>query len=165
MQPTIRSATLNRRTFLTASAAVAAAGCSANKNPWLFFTQDEAQTLAAICDQIIPTDEDPGAAWAGVVTYIDRQLTRHFKEHQKTYREGLAATERLAGGDFFNLAQEKQLAQLQKMEKAKDTGPFFSLVVAHTMQGYYGSPRHGGNRDYTSWRMLGVPASPARGRS
>ncbi len=38
------------------------------------------------------------------------------------------------------------------------------MVLAHTMQGFYGSPRHGGNRDYASWRMLRVPASPVRGR-
>jgi gluconate 2-dehydrogenase gamma chain len=41
---------------------------------------------------------------------------------------------------------------------------FFNLVVSHTMQSYYGSPRHGGNREYVSWRMLGVPPVPARGR-
>jgi len=38
-------------------------------------------------------------------------------------------------------------------------------VVSHTMQGYYGDPRHGGNRDAVSWTMLGVPASPIRGRA
>ena len=42
---------------------------------------------------------------------------------------------------------------------------FFSTVIAHTMQGYYGDPRHGGNRDAVSWRMLGVPVIPIRGRN
>jgi gluconate 2-dehydrogenase gamma chain len=32
------------------------------------------------------------------------------------------------------------------------------------MQGFYGDPRHGGNREYASWRMLGVPVAPIRGR-
>ena len=162
---TTKRACLNRRKFLTAGAAAAAAGCNSNRNPWRFLTEAEAQTLAAICDQIVPADEDPGAAWAGVVAYIDRQLTRHFKAHQQTYRDGIAAADRLAGGNFASLAKEEQFALLQKMEKAKDTGPFFSLAVTHTMQGYYGSPRHGGNRDFVSWRMLGVPASPPRGRA
>ena len=38
------------------------------------------------------------------------------------------------------------------------------MVLDHTLQGYLGSPRHGGNKDYSSWRMLGVPPIPVRGR-
>ena len=33
---------------------------------------------------------------------------------------------------------------------------FFHLILAHTMQGYYGSPIHGGNKDYMSFNMLGL---------
>ena len=50
------------------------------------------------------------------------------------------------------------------MEKAPESRAFFDLAVTHAMQGFYGSPRHGGNRDFASWRMLGVPVSPVRGR-
>ena len=159
---------LNRRKFLqatAATAAVAAAGCSSSKSAWLFFTEGEAQTMTAICEQIVPTDNDPGAAWAGVVTYIDRQLAGHFKEHQQTYRKGIAAADRLAGGSFISATKEGQLALLQKMEKDKETKPFFDLAVTHTMQGFYGGPRHGGNRDAVSWKMIGVPNPPVRGRA
>jgi gluconate 2-dehydrogenase gamma chain len=31
---------------------------------------------------------------------------------------------------------------------------FFNILLARTMQGFYGSPRHGGNKDYASYRML-----------
>ena len=70
---------LSRRKFLQAAMAVAAAtgsgvGCAGARTPWRFLTVDEARALAAMCDQIIPPDEDPGAAWVGVVNYIDRQL-------------------------------------------------------------------------------------------
>jgi len=34
----------------------------------------------------------------------------------------------------------------------------------HTMMGFYGDPRHGGNKDRVSWKMLGVPDPPIRGR-
>ena len=44
------------------------------------------------------------------------------------------------------------------------TTPFFAMIVDHTMQGFYGSPRHGGNRDGVSYRMLGMPNPPLRGR-
>jgi gluconate 2-dehydrogenase gamma chain len=33
-------------------------------------------------------------------------------------------------------------------------------VRNHTLEGYYGSPRHGGNRDAVSWRMLGLDEPP-----
>jgi gluconate 2-dehydrogenase gamma chain len=42
---------------------------------------------------------------------------------------------------------------------------FFNLVRSHTLQGYYGSPRHGGNRNAVSWRMLGLDEPPLRGRA
>jgi hypothetical protein len=41
---------------------------------------------------------------------------------------------------------------------------FFCLAVDHTMQGFYGDPRHGGNREGASWKMLGIPYPPIRGR-
>ena len=126
----------------------AAAGCAA-KTPWRFFTLDEARTLQAICESIIPADEDAGATQAGVVHYIDRQLAGKFREHRKTYRDGLAAS------------KGRPAAEL---ERAPETRAFFSLVVTHAMQGFYGSPRHGGNRDFASWRMLRIPLSPVRGR-
>jgi gluconate 2-dehydrogenase gamma chain len=33
---------------------------------------------------------------------------------------------------------------------------FFNLVLSHTMQGFYGSPIHGGNKDYMSFEMLRI---------
>jgi hypothetical protein len=88
MQPAYR---LSRRKFLQAAIVAAAAagsgmGCAAGRSPWRFLTVDEARTLAAICDQIIPPDEHPGAAWAGVVNYIDRQLCGPLRHLRNSYR-------------------------------------------------------------------------------
>jgi gluconate 2-dehydrogenase gamma chain len=163
-----RPSRLNRRRFIAATAAAAAGaatGCrSSRSSPWRFFTIEEARTLNAVCEQIIPADDAPGAAWAGVIRYIDRQLVGRFKEHQKTYREGIAGLNRLAGGRFEELDAARQIEILKKVEKDKQLRPFFDLAIAHTMQGFYGSPRHGGNRDWISWQMLGIPISPSRGR-
>ena len=60
---------------------------------------------------------------------------------------------------------ETQLAVLRRMEQNAGTKPFFDLLVAHTMQGFYGDPRHGGNRERVSWKMLGVASPPVRGRA
>jgi gluconate 2-dehydrogenase gamma chain len=51
------------------------------------------------------------------------------------------------------------------LDLEKDKRAFFELVREHTMEGYYGSPRHGGNRDAVSWRMLGLDEPPLRGRA
>ncbi len=158
---------MNRRKFLHATAAAAAgtaAGCGSTRSAWRFLTSDEARTLEAICACLIPADADAGATGAGVIHYIDRQLTRRFREHQPAYRAGLAAASAMAGGSFADAAGERQERILREMEARADTRNFFNLVVTHTMQGFYGNPRHGGNRDFASWRMLGVSPVQVRGR-
>jgi gluconate 2-dehydrogenase gamma chain len=32
---------------------------------------------------------------------------------------------------------------------------FFTLVINHAMQGFYGDPKYGGNKDKLSWKMIG----------
>ncbi len=147
-----------RREFLAAVAASTVA-CGGHPSRWRFLTQEEADTLAAVCSRIIPADRDPGAAEAGAVEFIDRQLSGFYNAHQKTYREGLAGL----GASFVKLDAQQQTAVLKAMEKKHSA--FFELVLTHTMQGYYGSPRHGGNREAVSWKMLGVPYPPVRGRA
>jgi gluconate 2-dehydrogenase gamma chain len=173
---------LNRRKFLqTATAAAAAAGvgvgCGGSKSPWQFLTVDQSRTLAAMCDHIIPADDDPGAAWAGVVNYIDRQLCGPLKHLRDPYRHGIASVEQtsrsLFGGEFLSLPAEQQTELLNRLEQGQvprdawtkiSSQDFFALLLDHTMQGFYGDPRHGGNRDAASWKMLGIPYPPIRGR-
>ena len=157
-----------RRNFLRAATAAAVAGttagCGVTNSPYRFFSLPEANTLAAICNRVIPDDQSAGAVQAGVVHYIDRQLNGKFREHRKIYRAGLAATDRLAGGNFAEVPVDRQTAILHQTERDPAIRPFFDLVIAHSMQGFYASPRHGGNRDFASWRMLGIPVTPVRGR-
>jgi len=120
--------------------------------------------MEAIAERIIPSDDTPGARQAGVVHYIDRQLSGHFRRFRETYREGIAAAVRLAGGDYAAATPQKQDAVLAQLQHDGRTRPFFDLVVTHAMQGFYGNPRHGGNRDFVSWRMLNIPPAPVRGR-
>jgi len=179
MQPSLR---LNRRAFLQAALTAAAAagagvGCGRNQSPWRFFTVDEARTLAGMVDQIVPPDQDAGAAWAGVVNYIDRQLCGPYESLQKVYRQGLAGvdqtSESIYGKVFADLESHQQIELLHRLEdgkvpgaawKQRSSAEFFGYVVDHTMQGFYGDPRHGGNRDAVSWKMLNLPYPPIRGR-
>ena len=125
--------------------------------------------MIAICEQIIPRDDTPGATDAGVINYIDRQLCGPLARHQAAYRAGLESfrqtCQKVFNTPFEQLAFDKQTEALRLIESGKapkelwkdpSQQGFFSLVVDHTMQGFYGSPRHGGNRDYASYRMLGL---------
>jgi len=161
---------IRRRTFLGAGLAAGTAAISCSRSgagsPYRFFTADEGASVDASCETLIPTDQDPGARQARVVNYIDIQLTRHFKRHQRIYRQGIALVESTArakfGKRFVEIQPGEQAAVLTEIEeKFKE---FFDLVLAHTRQGFYGDPRHGGNRHMVSWKMVGLPFPPVRGR-
>jgi gluconate 2-dehydrogenase gamma chain len=172
---------LSRREFLKTAAAAAmmsgASGCVGARSPWRFLTIDEARTLAAICDRIIPPDSDPGADWARVVNFIDVQLCGPYGELRSSYRAGLACLERTSrkqrGRAFAEMTSDQQTLLLAALEKGDvpvgiwdgvNPKTFFEMVLSHTMQGFYGDPRHGGNRDRVSWKMLGLPYPQVRGR-
>ncbi len=131
------------------------------KVPLRFFTAEEARVVAAACERIFPSDASgPGATEAGVVIYIDRQLAgpygrdkyRYTKgpwvesvpEHgyqgkenpQETYRKGLKDL-----GNFASLSVEEQNKKLAEIERTH----FFQLLRAHTIEGMFCDPMHGGN--------------------
>lgn len=161
---------INRREVLVGSAATGAAlmsGCFGRRTPWEFLSEPQARTLAVLCDQIIPGDDFPSASQAGVLTFIDRQLVRRYRAHGDDYRAGLEQADQLAHRRFglepaaASPTQQHELA----ITLERNNSVFFDLVRRHTLQGYYGSPRHGGNRDAVSWRMLGLDEPPLRGRA
>ena len=178
---------LSRRRFI----ALAAAGtggmlfltrCS---NPqrfslYRFFSEEEAQLVDAIVDQIIPPDEWAGGKDAGVTHFIDRQLAGVYNRFQERYTSGLnalkATCESLYQKTFPELDWEEQTNFLRQMDGGKlaelriiknpgkpeegylwengEDSAFFRLLRDHAMQGFYGSPRHGGNLNYVSYKMI-----------
>ena len=137
------------------------------KTTWRFLTDDEAILLDALVEQIIPTDEFIGAKDAGATNFIDKQLVGPYSRYKDIYRKGLSAIQntckRKFGCKFEKLAWIQQTDFLELMEGGKlKTGDwsngfdkeFFELIRSHTMQSYYGSPRHGGNKKNVSYRML-----------
>lgn len=162
---------LTRRQFVAAGAFGGTAlviGCtSRNQNGLSFLTDVESRALAGICDQIIPADDFPSASQAGVLIYIDRQLTRHYRRFRDTYRDGLVQADAMSrtrfGTDLASLSAPQQAELVTEL--SNQNPKFFNLVRNHTFEGYYGAPRHGGNRDAISWRMLGMAEPPIRGRA
>jgi gluconate 2-dehydrogenase gamma chain len=143
------------------------------KVPLRFFTAEEARVVAAACERIFPSDASgPGATEAGVVIYIDRQLAgpygrdkyRYTKgpwvesvpEHgyqgkenpQETYRQGLKTL-----GNFTSLSSEEQNKKLAGIERTH----FFQLLRAHTIEGMFCDPMHGGNAGLIGWQLIGYP--------
>ena len=79
----------------------------------------------------------------------------------------------LYGSSFSALPAVRQVELLTLMEQGQapaeawkqiSSTQFFDLLLAQTMQAFYGDPRHGGNREGISWKMLGIPYPPIRGR-
>jgi gluconate 2-dehydrogenase gamma chain len=61
----------------------------ARPGPWLFFTHDEAVTVEAIVDRLIPTDDlSVGGKDAGCAVFIDRQLAGFFGSSERNYMKG-----------------------------------------------------------------------------
>ena len=144
------------------------------KIPLRFFDERQALIVAAATARIFPSDASgPGAAEAGVVVYIDRQLASPFgrDRHRYTqppfeqgtpeqgyqgkatpreiYRDGIV----LLGADFDNLQPVDQDAKLHSIE----TTHFFRLLRQHTIEGMFCDPMHGGNADLIGWQLIGYP--------
>jgi len=122
-----------------------------------FFTRDEAADVEAICAQIIPTDETPGAREAGAVFFIDRALATFFAHRASGFRAQLArfradcASRYPQPGKFAALGSEQQIEFLRAMELT----PFFGSVHTLTVLGMFTAPQHGGNRDLVGWKLMG----------
>lgn len=175
---------VHRRDFLVIAVGGSVSGlllssCSGpeSSSPWRFFTRAEGLLVEALADQIIPPDQDPGGRWAQVAHYIDRQLIGYYRHYQERYRYGLASIEgssvAIKGSPFADLSLEDQRLVLEAIEQnavpdgvweREPAASFFSLLLDHCMQGYYGTPRHGGNRDYVSYRMLDLDYPQILGR-
>jgi len=143
------------------------------KVPLRFFTAQEARVVTAACERIFPSDgTGPGATEAGVVIYIDRQLAgpygedknryskgpwrESYPEHgyqgkenpRDTYREGIRGL-----GNFAGLSVAEQTKRLTAIEKTH----FFALLRAHTIEGMFSDPMHGGNAGLIGWQLIGFP--------
>ena len=133
---------------------------------------DEADLLEAIADQLIPEDEHgPGAFAAGAVVYIDRALGGALSDSREAYRGGLAAFERYCrssrGAPFRELSHVDQVSALIDVETgaatgartgfAGSSGAFFGMVRSHVLQGTFGDPYYGGNRNFVGWDLIKYP--------
>ena len=70
------------------SPGAAAPPAEIQSGPWLFFTPEEASTVEALVDRLIPPDEKvPGGKDAGCAVFIDRQLAGPFGHASGRYMQ------------------------------------------------------------------------------
>ena len=147
-----------------------------NNRPYSVLSDQEADIMDRIADTIIPPDEEfIGGKEAMVTRFIDRQLDHygHLQRERARYQTSLPALNRGSvnryGHLFTELDEETGTLYLKEIENgvydADSSGKgwgeyqpslFFRLVRDHCMMGFYGSPQHGGNKEFVSFRMLGL---------
>jgi len=126
-----------------------------------YFNQVSAGEIKAIAGQIIPDNDTPGAEAAGVIWFIDRALAGYDQDKRELYTSGLAETqakraELFPGStDIVSLSASQQIELLKAIEKTE----FFQQVRVHTILGFFGHPKYGGNRNMVGWKLVGFEHS------
>lgn len=124
-----------------------------------------AAILTAIAGQLIPADEHgPGSEEAGAAAYAVRAFCSRAAEASVGV-DWLAAVDRCAveryGDHLFALDAERQDALLAELERGEagtgraDEAAGFALVRELVLEGMFGDPAWGGNRDRAGWALLG----------
>jgi gluconate 2-dehydrogenase gamma chain len=148
---------LTRRDWLAAAVCWAEV-LRAQSKSFAYFDAATAAEIEAIAAQIIPDDDTPGAKQAGVIWFIDRSLAGYDTDKRDAYTRGLAETQSKRAGLFprstsiASLPAADQITLLKAIEKTE----FFQLVRTHTVLGFFGHPKLGGNRDMVGWKLIGL---------
>jgi gluconate 2-dehydrogenase gamma chain len=130
----------------------AAAQVNDGENKLVFFTPEEAKQMEAVCEQIIPSDDGPGAREAGAVYFIDYALSQTEPHLQPIFRSGLKELAAACAPDKFNeLGGAQQIVVLKKLEQTE----FFARARQYTILGFLGDPARHGNRDQVGWKYIG----------
>lgn len=121
----------------------------AKAQPLKFFTEEENKTVIEMSERIIPSDEhSPGAKAAGVSAYIDLIVSESPDVTRQTWREGLAAINKMSrdkfGKSFAESTADQQiemLKEISKNEKSPQTveEKFFRTIKYATVDAYYTS--------------------------
>lgn len=138
-----------------------------------YISDEVLPVLEAVANRMIPEDTWPSAADGGVLAY----LNRHAGEDRATWLDlivpGLRAMDANASAlylqPFTKLSENKQDELLRDLEHDRlrdfpvSQKLFFTTLLSLVVEGYYGSPDAGGNREGTSWSMIGFRPGPASG--
>ncbi len=161
---------ITRRTVIASAAIVpvAALVASAQAPPYATALSDaQLRILAAFADRIIPKDElGPSASESDVPIYINRALGDYLAQEKTAFIEGLEATDAFARRSqdrpFIDLTAEQQDLVLTAMENGSAGGfpnarAFFNRARRLSMEGMFGDPYYGGNKNFAGWDLIRYP--------
>jgi gluconate 2-dehydrogenase gamma chain len=133
---------------------------------------DQSAILKAVVARLVPADANgPSGTDAGAADYIEKSLAGGvgggLTKLAPLYDAGLSALDAYAnsayGAAFTALPPDKQDAVLSDVETGKATGftpssdLFFRVIHEHTLQGMFGDPVYGGNKNFAGWDLIGYP--------
>src|SRR5262245_148079 len=132
------------------------------------FTPDQMRLIDAVVNRLIPSDElGPGAGEAGVPAYLARSFAGHLSVERTAFSEGLAAIETAArtrhDTTFVQLSADRQDEFLTAMAKNEvsgfrpDSRTFFNRIRQLTLEGMFGDPWYGGNKNFAGWDLIRYP--------
>ncbi len=160
---------ISRRAVLVSAAIVPVAALTVTAQTVAPSALSDAQLkiLAAFVDRIIPKDElGPSASECGVTEYINRSLGDYLAAENPAFIEGLEMTDAFARRTqdqaFVDLPAEKQDAVLTAMDNGAAEGfanakAFFNRARRLTLEGMFGDPYYGGNRNFAGWDLIRYP--------
>ncbi len=170
----MRDQTLTRRTVIVGAAfvplaALTASGQTQNAAPKLALSATQRRTLEAMLDRLVPKDElGPGAVEMGAAEYIDRSLADALATEKVAFLAGLSRTDQFAttsqGAGFAELSSDKKDAVLTAMEAGRaegftDAQGFFNRVRRLNLEGMFGDPYYGGNKNFAGWDLIRYPGA------
>jgi len=134
--------------------------------PATVFSAEQRRILDAFIDRLIPKDEiGPGAVECGVGDYIDRCMADFLAAEKPAFLEGLTALDvyalRTQGTAFASLTAEKRDAVLMAIDnnQVPDLRGFFNRVRRLTLEGMFGDPAYGGNKNFAGWDLIRYPGA------
>lgn len=159
---------ISRRELIASSAFVPLAALTATAQiAETALTPAQMKTLEAFVERLIPRDElGPSAAEAGAQHFIDRALAGPNAGEKQSFLDGLAAMDSFArnsqGAAFADLPAEKRDAVISAMERGTAAGfagapQFFTRARRLTLEGMFGDPYYGGNRNFAGWDLIRYP--------
>lgn len=134
--------------------------------PATALSPDQRRILEAFIDRLVPKDElGPGAVECGAAEYIDRSMADYLANEKTVFVQGLAAVDEYArssqGGAFADLSAEKRDAVLTAIDtgQAPNLRGFFNRARRLTLEGMFGDPSYGGNKDFAGWDLIRYPGA------
>jgi gluconate 2-dehydrogenase gamma chain len=168
-----RAGDISRRAVIASAAIVpvaaitAAAQSTASPAGQSALSDTQLRLLAAFVDRLIPKDElGPSASESDVPIYINRSLGDYLSGEKTAFIEGLEATDAFArrsqNRPFIELTAEKQDLVLMAMDSGSADGfpnarAFFNRTRRLTMEGMFGDPYYGGNKNFAGWDLIRYP--------